>query len=98
MRFREEYNSVLTGVICGVIMPLIAASVFYLATANGLSVADYYRKSVSAGNIPQILSVSVFSNIIFFLVFNRLEMLRASKGVLGITIVWAILVFAIKLL
>ena len=43
------------------------------------------------------MSVSVFSNIIIFLLFNRLDMLRASRGVLGITIVWAFAVFAIKL-
>lgn len=33
-----------------------------------------------------------------FLLFNHFEMLRSSRGVLGITIAWAALVFGIKLL
>jgi len=43
------------------------------------------------------MSVSVFTNILVFLLFNRLDMLRASKGVLGITLLWAFAVFGIKL-
>ena len=34
---------------------------------------------------------------LFSLLFNRLDMLQASKGVLGITIAWAFVVFGIKL-
>lgn len=98
MDFRQKYNKPLAGVISGVLLPAIALLVFYLATSHGLSLADYYKKSVTAGNLTQIMSVAVFSNIIIFLLFNRLDMLSASKGVLGITIVWALIVFAIKLL
>ena len=62
-----------------------------------LAAAEYFRKIEEAGNISEIMSVSVFANMIIFLVFNRLDMLRASKGVLGITIIWAFAVFGIKL-
>ncbi len=78
-------------------MPVLAFLVFFLLTHHGLSIGDYFRKVEDAGNISEIMSVSVFSNIIIFLLFNRLDMLRASRGVLGITIVWAFAVFAIKL-
>ncbi len=98
MSFRERYDSPVYGVICGLILPVIAAFVFYIFTAHGLSLVDYYKRTMIVGNLTQIMSVAVFSNIIIFLVFNRLDMLGASKGVLGITIVWALLVFGIKLL
>mgnify|MGYP000926501256 len=78
-------------------MPALAFLVFFLLTHHGLSLPDYFSKVEGAGNISEIMSVSVFSNIIIFLLFNRLDMLRASRGVLGITIVWAFAVFAIKL-
>ncbi|NLE36016.1 MAG: hypothetical protein GX622_13010 [Bacteroidales bacterium] len=97
MQFRQRFNNVLTGVLAGLILPVIAFLVFFLLTRNGLSMPDYYMKILDAGNITSIMSVAIFANIIIFLLFNRLDMLRALKGVLGITIVWAFVVFGIKL-
>ena len=97
MWFHDRFNNALSGVIGGLILPLIAFVIFYLVTRHGLSPGDYLKRMSEVGNVTEIMSVSVFMNIIIFLVFNRLDMLRASKGVLGITIVWAFAVFGIKL-
>lgn len=97
MKFTQKYNNAVTGVIAGLVLPVIAFMVFFLLTGKGLTFGDYFRKVEAAGNITSIMSVSVFANIIIFLLFNRLDMLRASRGVLGITIAWALTVFAIKL-
>lgn len=94
----EKYNRVITGAISGLILPFIAFAVFYLATVKGFTPEQYYRRIINAGNLAQIMSVSVFANIIIFLIFNHFDMLRASKGVLGITIIWAFVVFGIKFL
>jgi len=97
MKLAGRYNNALTGVVSGIIVPCIAFLVFYLVTAHGLSPKFYLQRMEDAGNFTQVLSVSVFANIIIFLLFNRLDMLKASKGVLGITIVWALIIFGIKL-
>ncbi|TFH46548.1 MAG: hypothetical protein E4G92_06270 [Bacteroidia bacterium] len=94
----KRYDKPLSGVVAGIIFPLIAFTVFYLTTAKGFTPGEYFRRISLLGNLPQILSVSVFSNIIIFLIFNRFDMLRAAKGVLGVTIIWAFIVFGIKLL
>lgn len=97
MRFRERYNNILSGIIGGIIIPVTAFLIFFLVTRNGLSFSQYLNKIADAGNVSEVMSISVFANIVIFLIFNRLDMLRASKGVLGITIVWAFAVFGIKL-
>lgn len=98
MSFAKRYDTVIAGVISGIIVPLIGFAIFYFVMAKGLSPVQYLRKVEVAGNITQIMSASVFLNIVIFLVFNRLDMLRALRGVLGVTIVWAFVVFGIKLL
>jgi hypothetical protein len=97
MQLRQKLNNGLTGAVAGMVVPLIAFALFFLFTRHGLSLSGYFRKIQDADNISEIMSVCVFANIIIFLIFNRFEMLRASKGVLGITIVWAFTVFGIKL-
>ena len=79
-------------------MPVLAFFIFFLITRHGLTLGQYFQKMIAADNLTEVMSVSVFSNIFVFLLFNRLDMLRASKGVLGVTIVWAFAVFGIKLL
>lgn len=97
MWFRERFNNALTGVVSGLLLPALAFLVFFLITRHGISVEEYFRRMEAADNVTEIMSVAVFTNIIIFLAFNSLDMLRASKGVLGITIIWAFVVFGIKL-
>ncbi len=78
-------------------MPVIAFFIFFLLTRNGLTLDLFIRRMIEVDKVTEVMSISVFANIVIFLLFNRFDMLRASKGVLGITIAWAFLVFGIKL-
>lgn len=97
MQFSQRYNNALTGVISGILMPVIAFFVFFLLTRHGLTLDLFIRRMIEVDRVTEVMSISVFTNIVIFLLFNRFDMLRASKGVLGITIAWAFLVFGIKL-
>jgi hypothetical protein len=87
----------LTGIISGILIPVIAFFIFFLLTRNGLTLDLFIRRMIEVDKVTEVMSISVFANIVIFLLFNRFDMLRASKGVLGITIAWAFLVFGIKL-
>lgn len=97
MQVTERYNKVITGVISGILMPVIAFLIFFLFTRNGLPMVQYLERVAETGKTTEVMSVAVFSNILIFLLFNRFDMLQASKGVLGITFIWAFIVFGIKL-
>ena len=97
MQITERYNNVITGVISGIVMPVIAFLIFFLFTRNGLPMVQYLERVTETGKTTEVMSVAVFSNILIFLFFNRFDMLQASKGVLGITFIWAFIVFGIKL-
>lgn len=94
----EKYDKLLPGVIAGFLVPILIGLIVYLFSTGNRSLGEYIKRIVDADIITHIISLCVFPNIFLFLIFIRLDMLRAARGVLGITIFWAVLVFAIKFL
>jgi len=94
----EKYDKISVGTVAGFLVPIIIALIVYLFSTVNRGLAEYFRRIVAADILTHIISLCVFPNIFLFLIFNRLDMLRATRGVLGITIFWAVLVFAVKFL
>jgi hypothetical protein len=51
-----------------------------------------------SGIATQMITLCVVPNVLVFLIFNHYDMLKAARGVLGLTIAWAFLIFAVKFL
>lgn len=98
MKITEKYDKVIAGVLSGIILPLITALFMFIFAAGNPSLSTWLDRIVDAGISTHIITLAAFSNIVIFLIFNYFDMLRAARGVLGVTIMWAILVFGIKFL
>jgi hypothetical protein len=97
MRFHERYDKVLIGILSGLLLPFMTGLVIYLFSSGHESIATYLKKIYDSDIVTHAISLCVFPNLVIFLLFNRFDMLRATRGVLTITIIWAFLVFAIKI-
>jgi hypothetical protein len=92
----EKYDKMLTGLISGFVFPIIVGLIIFVFTAHGKSIPDYLDRIAYANIMTHAITLCVFPNIFIFLLFNRFDMLRASRGVLAITIAWAVTVFIVK--
>ena len=98
MTFAEKNDKVITGLISGLLLPLLTGFFIYIFSHGQRNISEYLTRIEESKIITHAISLCVFPNIFIFLIFNRFDMLRASRGVLGITIFWAVVVFGIKLL
>lgn len=98
MKVHEKYDKVITGLISGLIFPFIVGLAIYLFTANHQSIHTYLKRIADSDIITHSITLCVFPNIIIFLIFNQFDMLKSTRGVLAITIVWAAFVFGVKFL
>jgi len=98
MTTSEKYNKVLTGLISGFVLPLVIGFIIFMITHSHKSLSYYLSEIAESHIITHAITLCVFPNIFIFLLFNRFDMLNASKGVLAITIVWALIVFGVKFL
>ncbi len=94
----EKYDKLITGIVTGLLLPFMTGLIIYLFFHGNRSLTSYINRITDADIITHAVTLCVVPNLILFLVFNRLDMLRAARGVLGITIAWAVVVFAVKFL
>lgn len=96
MSFAEKYDKLSSGIISALLLPVITGLLMWLFSAGHQSLHSYFARVSEAGIVTHIITLCVLPNMLIFLIFNRFDMLRASRGVVGITIVWAIVVFMVK--
>jgi hypothetical protein len=98
MTMPEKFDKVLTGLVSGFVLPFIVGLLTFAFTHGHMTIHDYLIHIRETHIITHAITLCVFPNILIFLLFNRLDMLHASKGVLAITIFWALVVFGVKFL
>lgn len=98
MTFSEKYDKVLTGLVLGLVLPFIIGLIIYIFSSGHYTLHSYLARIAESNIITHSITLCVFPNVFIFLIFNRFDMLRASRGVLAMTIVWAIIVFGVKFL
>jgi hypothetical protein len=97
MKLTEKYDNVLTGFISGLLFPFVTGLIIFLVSSGQRSLQSYLMRIVDSDIVTHAITLCVFANIIIFMLFNRFDMLRATRGVLAMTIIWAVIVFGIKI-
>jgi len=98
MTFTGKFDKLSTGMLSGLLLPFLIAITMFLFAKGDPSLKEWIGKIIAADIVSKIITLCVFPNVLIFLLFNHFDMLRASRGVLGITIAWAVIVFGNKLL
>ncbi len=98
MKFSEKFDKVLTGIIAGFVFPFLVGTIIFMVSSGNQSLHVYLTRILDSNIVTHSITLCVFPNIIIFLLFNQFDMLRATRGVLAITIIWAVIVFAVKIL
>lgn len=93
----EKFNKPYVGFLAGFLLPLTVGIIVFLSAEGEPNMKAWLLRIKMANIYTHIITLCVLANIIIFMIFNKLDMLKASKGVLAITIIWAFIVFGFKL-
>jgi hypothetical protein len=98
MRIAEKYDTLITGIVSGALLPVLVGVSIYIFTAHGVGLANYLERVLQPYFVIHAITLCVFPNVLIFLVYNQFDMLRAARGVLSVTIGYALIAFVLKLL
>lgn len=97
-RKRNRFDRILTGWLIGTIVPMIIFMITYQVKYSEFEFTVYLKNLWHMKIFLKILSLCVFPNLGFFLLFYRQKYDMAARGVILATFIYAILVLIAKLI
>ncbi len=97
-RVKKQVNRPLTGFFAGFLIPLIIFVAVYFIRETEISFKDYVISLTRLNALIKLGSLCVFANLLVFMGFIRINYDRAARGVLGATIIYAIIILIVKAL
>ena len=89
-------DSATIGFITGFFVPIIVFFAVFIFGEKGISFKDFVQNLSHLNALVKLGSLCVFANILFFMGFIRLKYDRAARGVLGATIIYALVILISK--
>ena len=97
-RKKNKYDSTGIGLLVGLLLPLlIFFAVFYFGE-KGVSFSNYVKNLWYLQALVKLGSLCVFANSAVFMGFIKLKYDKAARGVLGATLLYAVVVLITRAL
>jgi hypothetical protein len=93
---RSGLNRFWLGFLLGLGLPLVIFMLYFLFRFQGLTIGDYIQILIKSEKFVHVMSLSVFPNLLPFMFFVRTDRFKSGRGIMAITVVYAILIFALK--
>lgn len=91
-RKKNKFDNTGIGLFVGFLLPLFIFFVVYLFSENDLPFPDYIKGLWRLQSLVKLGSLCVFANSAVFMGFIKLKYDKAARGVLGATLVYALVV------
>jgi len=87
------FNKISYGVIVGVISPILFFMLNYLFRFSQYHFTDYLQLLFESKKLVSVISLTIFPNLIPFMLFINSNRYSSGRGVLASTIIFGILIF-----
>jgi len=88
---KKSLNSLLIGVILGIIIPLLTIYFFYLIKNLALDFKSYIDYILQYKFASKILSLALISNLAIFFLFITSDRYKSARGVILATFIYALI-------
>ncbi len=86
----------LTGVVAGILAPMITMAIIYMVSFNALNFSDYLNYLFKIQVLSKLISLCAVPNLAVFFIFMKLDWLNPAKGVILSTLLFGFLIIALK--
>ncbi len=91
------FNKMSQGILIGFMFPLIFFMLYYIVRGGTYNFTDYLKHLWESKKFVSVISLSVFPNLLPFLLLMNSNRYSSGRGVLAATIILGVAVFILKL-
>ncbi len=91
-----RFNSLGLGIKVGIVLPLLVLGIMVLGLYLGAPEGLFRMQIFAEGTPPRLLSLATLADAVLFFVAVRTNRLYTARGLLGCTIVYALIVFILS--
>jgi hypothetical protein len=95
MAAQRRFNTVLTGFIPGLLLPVLSLLIFWLAGYEG-GFADFISSFQRMQVLSKLVSLSAIPNLLLFFLFIWTDRTYSARGVIFATLVVALVMLVLK--
>jgi hypothetical protein len=94
---KQKFDNLWLGIAIGFIAPIITLAIYISEVYPNQFREMLFDHMLVFFIVPKIISLAVLPNLAFFMLFIYTNRYLTSKGILGATIVFAVVVFILKI-
>lgn len=95
MSNEKRFNSVVTGLVPGILLPLVTLVIFWAVRYDG-TFTDFLTQFYRMGMLSKVLSLCILPNLLLFFIFIWTNRTFSARGVIFATIVMAFVMLVAK--
>ena len=97
MKLKKQYNTLKSGLLSGLLIPIFVALIFYLLNVERFGGSERLIRYITTIDITtKLLSLFILPDLLLFFYFNWQNFLKASRGVLFATFIYAGVIIYLK--
>lgn len=95
MKVEKRFNTIATGLIPGILLPVLSMLGFWLVKYKG-GFFEFLSQFQLLGMLPKVLSLATIPNLILFFLFIWSNRMFSARGVIFATLVIAFVMLVLK--
>lgn len=95
---KQRFDSTKIGLIAGFGFPIIILLITVLVKGHSFGVIPFVKGLIAYGALTKMLSLCVYPNLVPFFACIWTNRMQSARGVLGATIIIAIIIFILQII
>lgn len=93
---KKKVNRMWVGTVLGIVVPAVSLLVYQQLKFDDLSFFEFIKTYFKIGILTHVISLSVIPNLVVFFAFVNTDYLKAGRGVLLATFIFAFTVLILR--
>lgn len=92
----EKFDKFIAGFVSGLMGPFFGLLVYWKLNFSLMTFEGFWSNVSGSSSLSALISICLIANLLFFYLFLNRDMMKATRGVIGATLVYGLVMIYLK--